>query len=257
MNRENYLFNEKRCEQAISDLKFSVSTLRWLNQYNELFNTVTIQPDGLPRITSFNLGDEKFEKIKLFSNLYLSVFDAFGKKDKKKIADYTIDFKIENVALFEDRRFTNATQETYLFIEKYSLKSNIEIKNYVPNFQTISVDETQKNNFIHALELKQLIPILDYNNMLIKVLELSTKFEEVNIIFPYLVDNNDFDEISINKVIQYSLNSSLVRRSFNAQRMMLELAFKNNSKLESQLFLSVLTEFPLAHGLLKNTNSNF
>ena len=254
MNRENYLFNEKRCEQAISDLKLSVSTRRWLKQYNELYNTVTIQPNGLPRITSFNLGDEKFKNIKLFSNLYEAVFDAFGEKDKKKIADKTIVFKIETVALFEDRRFTNATQETYLFIEKDFLKSNSEIKNYVPNFQTISVDETQKNNFIHALELKPLIPILEYNNMLIEVLELSTEFDEVNIVFPYLIDNNDFDENSINKVIQFSLNSSLVRRSFNAQRMMLELAFKNKSKMESKVLLSVLSEFPHAHGLFKNTN---
>ena len=256
MNRDNYLFNEKRCEQAISDLKLSVSTGRWLKQYNELYDTVTIQPDGLPRITSFNLGDEKFEKIKLFSNLYEAVFDAFGEKNKKKIADKTIVFKIETVALFEDRRFTNATQETYLFIEKDFLKSNSEIKNYVPNFQTVSVDETQKNNFIHALELKPLMQIMDYNNMLIKVLEISTKFEEVNIVFPYLIDNNDFDENSISKIMNYSLNSLLVKKSFNAQSMMFELVFKNKRKMDSSLLQSILTDFPLAHGLFRTTNKN-
>ena len=255
MNREDYLFNDKRCEQAISDFKHSASNQRWLKQYNELYNTVTIQPEGLPRITSFNLGDEKFEKIKIFSSLYAAAFNAFYENDKKKIEDSTIVFKIDKVAILEDRRFINATQETYLFIEKGYLKSYSEINNYVPKFQANSVDATQKNNFIHALELKTLIPILAYNAILIEVLELSTEFEEVNIVFPYLVDNNDFDENDINKVIHYSLNSSLVKRSFTAQRMMLELVFKNKRKMESKLLLSILSEFPHVHGLFKNTNS--
>jgi len=42
MNREDYLFNDKRCEQAISDFKHSASNRRWIKQYNELYNTVEI-----------------------------------------------------------------------------------------------------------------------------------------------------------------------------------------------------------------------
>jgi hypothetical protein len=254
MKREEYLFNDKYCEQAISDFKHSASIRRWLNQYDELFNIVKILPDGLPRITSFNLGEEKFENIKLFSCLYSAVFDVFGVKDKNKKYDDTIVFKIDRVALFEDRRFFNASQKTYLFIDKECLKSQVDVKNYVSKLQPITVDESIKNRFIHAPEIKFLISNEEYNNVLIQVLELSTNFEEVNILFPYLVNNNDFDENSISKIVNFSLNSLLVKRSFNAQRMMFELAFKNKMKIDSSLLHSVMSDFPHAHGLFKLTN---
>lgn len=71
--RIDYLIKDNQCEKAIDDFKTLSSVPEWLNQYSDLYNSVTIKPDGLPRITSINFGGESFENIRQFSKLYETV----------------------------------------------------------------------------------------------------------------------------------------------------------------------------------------
>ena len=76
-NRIDFLIKDNHCQKAIDDFKTLTSVPDWLNQHLELYESVTIQPGGLPRITNSNLGDESFENIQLFANLYELVDSLF------------------------------------------------------------------------------------------------------------------------------------------------------------------------------------
>lgn len=75
--RINYLIIDNHCEKAIEDFKILTSVTDWLKQYSVLFDSVSIQPKGLPRITSSHLEDESFENIQLFAHLYELVNSLF------------------------------------------------------------------------------------------------------------------------------------------------------------------------------------
>ena len=68
--RIDYFIKDSQCEDAIEDFKRLESVPLWLEKYSELFKSVSIKPDGLPRITSFNFENESFENIRLFTHLY-------------------------------------------------------------------------------------------------------------------------------------------------------------------------------------------
>jgi hypothetical protein len=76
-NRIDFLIKDNLCQKAIDDFKTLTSVPDWLNQHLELYESVTYQPGGLPRITNSNLGDESFENIQLFANLYELVDSLF------------------------------------------------------------------------------------------------------------------------------------------------------------------------------------
>jgi len=65
-----YYDNSSRCELALKDLKLSMSVQDWLNNYFILFNSVTIKPNGLPRITDANFNGTSFKMIQKFANIY-------------------------------------------------------------------------------------------------------------------------------------------------------------------------------------------
>ena len=75
--RIDYLIKDNQCEKAIEDFKILTSVTDWLNQYSDLFNSVSIQPKGLPRITSSHFEGESFENIQLFAHLYDLVNSLF------------------------------------------------------------------------------------------------------------------------------------------------------------------------------------
>jgi hypothetical protein len=68
--RIDYLIKDNHCEKAIEDLKILESVPDWLTQYSDLYDSLSIKPEGLPRITSFNSEGESFENIRKFSQLY-------------------------------------------------------------------------------------------------------------------------------------------------------------------------------------------
>jgi hypothetical protein len=75
--RIDYLIKDNQCEKAIDDFKILKSVPDWLNQYSDLYDSVSIAPKGLPRITSSHFEGESFENIQLFSHLYQLVNSLF------------------------------------------------------------------------------------------------------------------------------------------------------------------------------------
>jgi len=75
--RIDFLIKDNHCEKAIDDFKILSSVPEWLKQYLDLFDSVSIQPKGLPRITNSHLDGESFENIQLFAHLYDLVNSLF------------------------------------------------------------------------------------------------------------------------------------------------------------------------------------
>ena len=75
--RIDFLIKDNQCEKAIDDFKTLTSVPEWLNQYSDLFDSVSIKPKGLPRITSSHFEGESFENIQLFAHLYDLVNSLF------------------------------------------------------------------------------------------------------------------------------------------------------------------------------------
>jgi len=73
IERNDYVKRDNLCAKAIEDFKENSSVSDWLILYANLFNTVSIQPKGLPRITAFHFQNEAFENIKKFARLYNEV----------------------------------------------------------------------------------------------------------------------------------------------------------------------------------------
>jgi hypothetical protein len=72
-NRIDYLMKDNHCEKALEQFKKLTSVLEWIDQYSNLFDSVSIKPKGLPRITSSHFDGERFENIQKFANLYETV----------------------------------------------------------------------------------------------------------------------------------------------------------------------------------------
>lgn len=77
IERIDFLIKDNHCEKAVSDFKILTSVPDWLNQYSDLYDSVSIAPKGLPRITSSHFEGESFENIQLFSRLYELVNSLF------------------------------------------------------------------------------------------------------------------------------------------------------------------------------------
>lgn len=75
--RIDYLIKDNHCEKAIEDFKMLSSVPDWLSQYLNLYDSISIKPKGLPRITSSHFEGETFENIHLFSLLYSLVSSLF------------------------------------------------------------------------------------------------------------------------------------------------------------------------------------
>jgi hypothetical protein len=68
---------EALCDTAIEEFKELSSVPAWLNRHSELFDSISIKPDGLPRITLSHLGDETFENIQRFARLFEIVVSLY------------------------------------------------------------------------------------------------------------------------------------------------------------------------------------
>jgi hypothetical protein len=67
--RIDFLIKDNHCEKAIDDFKTLTFVPDWLDQYSDLFDSVSIKYQGLPRITSSNFEEKSFGKIQLFTHL--------------------------------------------------------------------------------------------------------------------------------------------------------------------------------------------
>ncbi len=75
--RIDYLINDNLCKKAIEEYNVDLSLHDWLTKNTELYNSVTIKPEGLPPITSFHFDGEAFENIQQFVELYNLVNSNF------------------------------------------------------------------------------------------------------------------------------------------------------------------------------------
>jgi len=72
--RIDYLIKDNHCKKAIEDFMILASVPDWLNQYLGLFDSVSIKPKRLPRVTSSHFDSETFENIQLFAQLFYLIF---------------------------------------------------------------------------------------------------------------------------------------------------------------------------------------
>jgi len=65
------------CETAIEEFKTLTSVTDWLYKYSELFDSISVKPEGLPSIILSHLGDETFENIQRFGRLFEIVHSLY------------------------------------------------------------------------------------------------------------------------------------------------------------------------------------
>jgi len=70
---DSYYNNSSKCEKALLELKSNISVPVWLLNNKNLYNEVTIRPEGLPTIVDANFNGTNFESINKFFKLYDSL----------------------------------------------------------------------------------------------------------------------------------------------------------------------------------------
>lgn len=158
-------------------------------------------------------------------------------------------FEISGFAYFEDRRFERSPCEEYVFIDKsyildHFLESRKRILHYAPQESPLSLSEETREFYISILELKIMLSNENYNLILSNLVKKVNSFDQVNILFKFLIEHDNYDSNSINTIIQLSLYSNAIKRSFNAQRQILTLIFKNIDLIEPILIHKILSDFP-------------
>jgi hypothetical protein len=73
----DYQIKEAMCETAIEEFKTLTSVTDWLYKYSELFDSISVKPEGLPSIILSHLGDETFENIQRFGRLFEIVHSLY------------------------------------------------------------------------------------------------------------------------------------------------------------------------------------
>ncbi len=78
VNKINYIVKDSLCEKAIEDFRSLSSVSNWLILHNDLYNSITIKPEALPRITISHFEDQVFSNIQMFSRLFEIVSTIFN-----------------------------------------------------------------------------------------------------------------------------------------------------------------------------------
>ena len=72
-NEFDYLIADENCKQAVMQLIFVASKVKWLKKYKKLYEKVTIRPEGLPRIINSNFNGVRYDFIIDFCREYQNV----------------------------------------------------------------------------------------------------------------------------------------------------------------------------------------
>jgi len=70
ISRLEYQIKDALCEKALEEFKTLTSVPDWLYKHSDLFDAISVKPEGLPRIILSHLGDETFENIQRFARLF-------------------------------------------------------------------------------------------------------------------------------------------------------------------------------------------
>ncbi len=160
-------------------------------------------------------------------------------------------FIIDGIAILEVRHFhkeLNLPYKTLVFIEIIYISSLLNARNESELSKIRStvfpMEQPKDKFFIEYSQLSEIISDTEMNSLLIDLLQNTTDFYEVNFIISKIVTKNSFSKSEVTWIIDYSLDNSKIRKSFNAQQMLLGFINKNKSKMEQALFERALKEFP-------------
>lgn len=169
----------------------------------------------------------------------------------------TISHEIDNLALFENRRFNDRTEQ-YLFINTKFL----EVKfNKLLDPKKFTLSPTSLNdelgvNFIEISELKTNLTTEEYNILLFELIKNVESFDQMNILIIPLLHHQNYSRELINYFLIESLRNSTIRKSFEVQRNLLTIVVANKELIESDLFFKILSEFPHQSGGLGWVQTN-
>jgi hypothetical protein len=71
MEKIDFIITDRQCEEAMIELDSTKSIKSWINKYSELFQGISIKPDGLPSIANQHHQGIKYTFIGLFHSVYL------------------------------------------------------------------------------------------------------------------------------------------------------------------------------------------
>jgi hypothetical protein len=162
----------------------------------------------------------------------------------------TISYELENLALFEDRRFLKESSERYLFVNSKFLevKYNKVLDPKKFTLSPTSLSDELGVNFIEISELKTNLTTEEYNILLFELIKNVESFDQMNILIIPLFQHQNYSKELINYFLNESLRNSTIRRSFEVQRNLLNIVVANKELIESDLFFKILSEFPHQSG---------
>jgi|Laugresbdmm110sd_1035091.scaffolds.fasta_scaffold01038_9 hypothetical protein len=162
----------------------------------------------------------------------------------------TISYELENLALFEDRRFLKESSERYLFVNTKFLEVKynkvLDPKKFI--LSPTSLSDELGVNFIEISELKSNLTTEEYNILLFELIKNVESFDQMNILIIPLLQHQNYSKELINYFLNESLRNSTIRRSFEVQRNLLNIVVANKELIESDLFFKILSEFPHQSG---------
>jgi hypothetical protein len=77
MDKIDFLVNDNLCEEALIELSTTNDIKAWINKYKELYESISIKPEGLP-----NIANQHFEGVKYF---YIGELHREYKKQLRKL----------------------------------------------------------------------------------------------------------------------------------------------------------------------------
>lgn len=76
MKKLDFQIMDKLCEEALKEVEAYAETTLWLEQFKNLFDNISIKPNGLPSIANQNFEGEIFYYIGKFHFVYLQNLNA-------------------------------------------------------------------------------------------------------------------------------------------------------------------------------------
>ena len=163
-------------------------------------------------------------------------------------------FFIEDIAILEVRHFHKELRLPYttlVFIEIGYISSLLnarkdkEINGIRRN--VLPMEQPKDKDFIEYYQLSEALSDTETNSLLVDMLKKTIDFYGANFVFSLIAARDSFSESEVIWIVNYSLEKSKIRKSFNAQHHMLGFIDRNKSKMDSILFEKALKEFPHAN----------
>jgi hypothetical protein len=116
--------------------------------------------------------------------------------------------------------------------------------------------EESREQFISLLELEKILPKTTYNQLLKELLTNAKGFDQINIVFDYILAYKDHQAETINFIISRIISNREIRNSFQAQNGMPKLVLNNLHLIESSLTRKFISDFPRPTNLLSPDSKN-